>query len=158
MVRVRAAAGVVVRNEDGHVLVLHPTYKTEAELPGGSLEADESPLQACRREPEEELGFVPPVAGLLCVDWVPPRIMNVWARQEWHIENRLHWVRDMTLREDEQRARTGRGPAVFAVLRNTAIGYHRTEGEPNIARATRRASRRPEALIQALTSSGATTQ
>jgi predicted transposase YbfD/YdcC len=33
-----------------------------------------------------------------------PADLNAWARQEWHIENRLHWVRDMTLREDEQRA------------------------------------------------------
>lgn len=36
------------------------------------------------------------------------------------------------------------GPAVAAVLRNTAIGDHRGNGETNIARATRRANRRPD--------------
>jgi len=61
-------------------------------------------------------------------------------------------------REDAHQARTGNGPAVAAVLRNTSIGYHRSNGEPNIARATRRASRRPNDLIDAATSSNTTTQ
>ncbi|MFU8852021.1 hypothetical protein ACNAW0_13695 [Micromonospora sp. SL1-18] len=44
-------------------------------------------------------------------------------------------------------------------LRNTAIGYHHsTEGDTNIARATRRASHRPHDLITAVTSSYPTTQ
>jgi hypothetical protein len=60
----------------------------------------------------------------------------------------------MTLREDAHQARTGTGPAVAAVLRNTAIGYQRTNGETNIARATRR----PHDLIEAVTSNNPTTQ
>jgi predicted transposase YbfD/YdcC len=87
-----------------------------------------------------------------------PAELNTWARLEWHIENKLHWVRDMTLREDEQRATTGNGPAVFAALRNTAIGYHHTNGATNIARATRRADRRSSDLIRAVTSTKDTTQ
>ena len=70
--RVRAAAGVVFQDEKGHVLVAHPTYKDVCELPGGTLELDESPAAACAREVEEELGLSLPVGGLLCVDWVPP--------------------------------------------------------------------------------------
>lgn len=70
--RVRAAAGVVIRDESGRVLVVHPTYKDVCELPGGTLEADESPAAACVREVEEELGLVLPPGELLCVDWVPP--------------------------------------------------------------------------------------
>jgi predicted transposase YbfD/YdcC len=81
-----------------------------------------------------------------------PDQLGDWTRREWHIENRLHWVRDVTLAEDAHQARTGNGPAVAAVLRNTAIGYHRSNGEPNIARATRRANRRPHDLINAVTS------
>jgi predicted transposase YbfD/YdcC len=65
-----------------------------------------------------------------------PVDLGAWARSEWHIENRLHWVLDVTLREDEHQARTGTGPAVASVLRHTAIGYHRSNGESNIARAT----------------------
>ncbi|HEX5543609.1 MAG TPA: hypothetical protein VFX60_19000 [Micromonospora sp.] len=41
----------------------------------------------------------------------------------------------------------------MATLRSTAIGYHRTNGDANIARATRRADRRSDNLIQAVTSS-----
>jgi hypothetical protein len=67
-----------------------------------------------------------------------------------------HWVRDVTLDEDAHQARTGNGPAVAAVLRNTAIGYHRSNGEPNIARATRHANRRPHDLISAVTSGSRT--
>jgi predicted transposase YbfD/YdcC len=87
-----------------------------------------------------------------------PDQLQDWARLEWHIENRLHWIRDVTLREDAHQARTGNGPAVAAVLRNTAIGYHRTNGETNIARATRRANRRPHDLINAVTRNNPTTQ
>jgi predicted transposase YbfD/YdcC len=87
-----------------------------------------------------------------------PGDLQDWARREWHIENRLHWVRDVTLREDAHQARTGNGPAVAAVLRNTAIGFHRSNGETNIARATRRANRRPIDLIDTVTRSNTTTQ
>ena len=81
-----------------------------------------------------------------------PIDLATWARWHWHIENRLHRVRDVTFGEDAHQATTGNGPAVAAVLRNTAIGYHRSNGEPNIARATRRANRRTHDLINAVTS------
>jgi 8-oxo-dGTP diphosphatase len=43
------------------------------ELPGGMVEADESPYAAARREVSEELGWSGPVGRLLAVDRVPPR-------------------------------------------------------------------------------------
>ncbi|WP_433532716.1 hypothetical protein ACQPYA_12230 [Micromonospora sp. CA-263727] len=67
-------------------------------------------------------------------------------------------MRDVTFREDLHQARTGNGPAVIATLRNTAIGWHRTTGATNIARATRQANRRSHDLIIAVTSSYPTTQ
>jgi 8-oxo-dGTP pyrophosphatase MutT (NUDIX family) len=70
--RVRAAAGVLFVNSVGHVLVVHPTYKDVWEIPGGTLEADESPREACQREIKEELGLAFPVGDVLCTDWVPP--------------------------------------------------------------------------------------
>jgi 8-oxo-dGTP diphosphatase len=72
LTRVRAAAGAVIQDERGRVLLVRPTYKEGWLLPGGALEPDESPLTACRRELREEIGFVPPIGALLCVDWVPP--------------------------------------------------------------------------------------
>jgi predicted transposase YbfD/YdcC len=87
----------------------------------------------------------------LPADQAQPADLGTWARSEWQIENRLHYVRDVTLREDAHQARTGNGPAVFATLRNTSIGYHRTNGATNIAEATRRANHRPHDLIDAVT-------
>jgi predicted transposase YbfD/YdcC len=86
------------------------------------------------------------------------RDLQTWIRRHWHIENRLHHVRDVTFREDLHQARTGNGPAVIATLRNTAIAWHRTAGATNIARATRQANRRSHDLITAVTSSHPTTQ
>jgi predicted transposase YbfD/YdcC len=80
-----------------------------------------------------------------------PVDLGAWARAEWQIENRVHYVRDVTLREDAHQARTGSGPAVFATLRNTSIGYHRVNGATNIAEATREASQRPHDLITTVT-------
>ncbi|MFJ8583020.1 ISAs1 family transposase, partial [Micromonospora sp. NPDC093277] len=87
-----------------------------------------------------------------------PADLQDWVRREWLIENQVHHVRDVTFREDLHQARTGTGPAVIATLRNTAIGFHRTNGETNIARATRRASHRPHDLITVVTSSYLRTQ
>jgi 8-oxo-dGTP diphosphatase len=72
LVRVRAAAGALFFDSAGRVLVVHTTYKDRWEIPGGSLERDESPRAACGREVEEELGIEPRIGALLCVDWVPP--------------------------------------------------------------------------------------
>ncbi|XVS65529.1 ISAs1 family transposase [Actinosynnema sp. CA-299493] len=88
----------------------------------------------------------------------PPGELQAWIRREWLIENQVHHVRDVTFREDSHQARTGTGPAVIATLRNTAIGWHRTNGDTNIARALRRANRRSHDLINAVTSSYPTTQ
>lgn len=43
------------------------------------------------------------------------------VRGHWGIENSLHWVLDMTFREDESRIRKGHGPDNFALLRRFAI-------------------------------------
>lgn len=64
----------------------------------------------------------------------------------------------MTFSEDMHHARTGAGPAVIATLRNTAIGWHRSTGATNIARATQQANRQSHDLITAVTSSYPTTQ
>ncbi|WBB47314.1 NUDIX hydrolase [Verrucosispora sp. WMMA2044] len=69
--RVRAAAGIILRDEAGRVLVVHPTYKDVWEIPGGTVEPDESPADACVREVREELGLSVSAEALLCVDWVP---------------------------------------------------------------------------------------
>lgn len=66
-------AGAILRDESGSVLLVKPTYKPTWEVPGGAIEADESPQAACRREVAEELGLDRPVGRLLAVDWIPSR-------------------------------------------------------------------------------------
>jgi hypothetical protein len=46
-------------------------------------------------------------------------------RGHWEIENRWHWVRDVTFGEDHSQVRTGSGPRMMATLRNLAISLVR---------------------------------
>ncbi len=58
-------------------------------------------------------------------------------RGHWGIENRLHYVRDVTFGEDASQVKTGSAPEVMAALRNAVIGVLRKEGATNIAAALR---------------------
>ena len=60
------------------------------------------------------------------------------SRGHWKIENRSHYVRDVSLREDASRIRKVSGPDVMAALRNLAIGFLRSTGVGNIAESIRR--------------------
>lgn len=48
-------------------------------------------------------------------------------RNHWAIENSLHWVLDVTFREDESRVRKGNAPENFAVLRHIALNMIKKE-------------------------------
>ena len=61
-----------------------------------------------------------------------------WARGHWSVENRSHYVRDVTMGEDASRIRKRSGPEVMAAFRNATIGLLRTMGVTNIAEALRR--------------------
>lgn len=56
-----------------------------------------------------------------------PRLLEL-NRGHWEIENRVHYVRDVTYDEDRCRIRTGNGPRVMASLRNLAASIHRLMG------------------------------
>ena len=64
-------------------------------------------------------------------------------RKYWGIENRLHWVRDVTFGEDDSQVRSGAAPQVFAGLRSLGIALLRRVGATNIAAALRTYSARP---------------
>lgn len=59
------------------------------------------------------------------------------VRGHWTIENRLHYVRDMSFDEDRSQIRKGMGPQVMASLRNVAISALRVAGARYIAKALR---------------------
>lgn len=71
--RKRMGAAVLFSDEAGRVLLVEPTYKPYWEIPGGAVEADESPRDAAVRELKEELGLAVAPGRLLAADWVPPR-------------------------------------------------------------------------------------
>ncbi|WP_261562513.1 transposase, partial [Frankia tisae] len=87
-----------------------------------------------------------------------PAELATWIRGHWAIENRLHWVRDVTLGEDLHQARTGSGPQVMAALRNLVIILPRFAGFTNIARALRHHARHPDQAITLMTSTNTTLQ
>lgn len=66
------------------------------------------------------------------------------------IEDRLHWVRDVTYNEDRSQVRTANGPPVMASLRNLAIAILRLTGQTSIAAALRHHARRPSRPLQAI--------
>jgi hypothetical protein len=69
----------------------------------------------------------------------PLRILNL-ARGHWAIENRLHWVRDVTFDEDRSQVRKKNGAHIMASIRNIAISLLRIAGACNIAKALRACS------------------
>jgi len=66
----------------------------------------------------------------------PERLLDL-SRGQWTIENRLHYIRDVTFDEDRCRIRKYNGPHVMASIRNIVISLLRMAGARFIAPATR---------------------
>ncbi len=64
------------------------------------------------------------------------QLATLW-RGHWTIENRKHYVRDVTLGEDRNQMHTGNAPRVLATLRSGLIDLWRWKGWTNIADAVR---------------------
>ena len=79
-----------------------------------------------------------------------PATLAAWVRSHWHIENKLHWVRDVTYQEDKSLVRTGNAPRVMATLRSLAISLLRLDGHDNIAAANRHHARDPQRTLKLL--------
>jgi predicted transposase YbfD/YdcC len=79
-----------------------------------------------------------------------PATLAAWVRGHWEIENRLHWVRDVTYQEDKSLVRTGNAPQVMASLRSLAISLLRIDGHANIAAANRHHARDPQRTLKLL--------
>ena len=70
--RKRLIAHVLLRDDEGRVLLCETQFKPDWELPGGIVEPGESPRLGAIREVTEELGVTWPVGRLLVADWMPP--------------------------------------------------------------------------------------
>jgi predicted transposase YbfD/YdcC len=65
------------------------------------------------------------------------------SRGHWGIENKLHWIRDMSLGEDACRVRTGEAPEILAAIRNSVLRLIRSSGLTEIAATLRRHAAKP---------------
>lgn len=61
-------------------------------------------------------------------------------RGHWSIENRLHWVKDVVLKEDASHVRTGKAPLVMAMLRNALVSCLHVFGFDSISQGRRHLS------------------
>lgn len=68
----RMGAGVIILDGKGRILLVKPSYRTDWGIPGGVVEANESPRQTVIRETEEEVGLKLPELRLLVVDYKFP--------------------------------------------------------------------------------------
>lgn len=66
----RMGAGCLLFDSAGRLLIVKPTYRESWLIPGGVVEANESPRDACVREVKEEIGLDCQPLRLLCVDYV----------------------------------------------------------------------------------------
>lgn len=72
------------------------------------------------------------------------------TRGHWGIENRLHYVRDVTLGEDGCRVRKGNAPQVLAAVRNAVIHLLAGVEASSKAAAIRRLNNHPEEALALL--------
>jgi predicted transposase YbfD/YdcC len=91
---------------------------------------------------QERVEVVYGVTSLTSERATPGRMLDL-VRGHWSIENKSHWVRDVTFDADRSQVRCGSIPQVMAALRNTAIGLLRWAGHTNIAAACRRLAAPP---------------
>jgi predicted transposase YbfD/YdcC len=79
-----------------------------------------------------------------------PEHLATYVRGHWTIENKIHWVRDVTFNEDASQIRTGSRPRIMATLRNLTIGLIRQAGHTKIAATLRRIRNHPHLLLAIL--------
>jgi hypothetical protein len=71
-------------------------------------------------------------------------------RGHWSIENRSHWVRDVTYDEDRSQVRSGRAPRMMAILRNLATSIIRILGFRYVPQGLRHFGRRSTLALSAV--------
>ena len=69
-------------------------------------------------------------------------------RGYWGVENKVHYVRDVTQGEDASRIRTPPLIGLFVQARNLAINLYRTDGWTNMAQAQRRCEQSLDTLMK----------
>jgi predicted transposase YbfD/YdcC len=79
-----------------------------------------------------------------------PEHLAGYVRGQWTIENKIHWVRDVTFREDASQVRTQPRVRAMTTLRNLVIGLIRQAGHTRIAATLRKIRNDPPLLLTIL--------
>jgi len=69
-------------------------------------------------------------------------------RSHWSIENSLHWVKDVTLKEDASKIKSANAPPNLSVLRNCMLNVFRKNKMEEIAKNIRLISNDIKRMIQ----------
>lgn len=101
-------------------------------------------------EIEDEVSYG--VTSLPAHDASAAQVEALW-RGHWTIENRVHYVRDVTWGEDAGHVRAGHAPQALAALRNGLLSLLRACGWTQIADATRHYGAFAQRALQLLSSS-----
>jgi predicted transposase YbfD/YdcC len=99
-----------------------------------------------KKHAKKRMEIVYGVTSLAASRATPAQLLAL-VRGHWHIENKSHWVRDVTFDEDRSQVRCGHIPQVMAAIRNTAIGLLRSAGYTNIAKACRQMAAQPQRAL-----------
>jgi predicted transposase YbfD/YdcC len=83
----------------------------------------------------------------------PERLLSL-VRGHWHIENRSHYVRDVSFQEDRSHLRSGHAPQLLAAFRNLAISLIHRSGTSHISATRRCFAYHPEQVLALLCSQG----
>jgi predicted transposase YbfD/YdcC len=143
------AETTATENDRGHGRTERRTIRTakadSSLFPGATqafrLRRDTGDLDGTRTSKEIVFGITS-----LPADLAGPVHLNHYERQHWTIENKIHWVRDVTFHEDNSQIRTGTAPRAMASFRNLAISSIRLAGRANIAYARRDLHRHEDAF------------
>jgi predicted transposase YbfD/YdcC len=75
-------------------------------------------------------------------------VLQARIRSHWGIENPLHWVKDVVLKEDDSSISTGSAAAVMGLLRNLTITLFRWAGHRSITAAIDQFSNDIDSLLR----------
>lgn len=131
--RTLESSWVLCATDDAHDALKLPKY---LDWPG----IKQVMRRTCRRvklstgEISEEVTY-----GITSLGWEEAgaeELERLW-RGHWTIENRVHYVRDVTMGEDQNQMRSGNAPQVLAALRNGILSLMRMSGWTSIAEGLR---------------------
>jgi predicted transposase YbfD/YdcC len=114
------------RRERRRAAVMHDNTLAEMhQFPGIAAIAKVTSWRKCKARPADK----PLVRYYLLSKYLAPNRFLEAVRSHWSIENQMHWILDVVLAEDANRARKDDAPENLAVLRRFALNMLRAHPE-----------------------------